>query len=315
MDRSVVLPLLGLLLIIVVLVDTLSLNWFSERWKVDTTASLVNKGEGSIRDIITPPETRIVEYEGRSVILLDSTTATSESMLFAENRFRNALAAEERLILYTSDDGVSAVIASPYFNEAEVKMLSTDERVLGALKSAHTPGVKDISYIDAWDPTNAKIETVAVGTSWVTLLVPYYATSENLSFAKESVEFNKVVEGSMKVKEKSLLLYHPSKGGMNVVIPLNFTDTEVRMLAKNTAVKTALDTIEVDAGRAVKLEETREFENINLASLPYKPDTEVYVSLNIRGELGFLSEDILIYLAIFVVILVMLYVLYTILMT
>jgi len=315
MDRSVVLSLLGLLLIIVVLVDTLSLSWFSDRWKVDTTASLVNNGKGSIRDIITPPETRIVEYEGRSVILLDSTSASDENMLFAEGRFRNALAADDRLLLYTGDNGVNAVIASPYFNEAEVKMLSSDEKVLSLLKSTQAQGITDISYIDAWDPTNAKIETVAVGTSWVTLLVPYDATSENLSLVSGSAEFDKVLESSMKIKEKSLLLYHPSKSSMKVVIPLNFTDTEVRMLAKNTAVKTALDMVEVDAGRVIKLEETREFESINLARLPYEPNTRVYVSLNIRGELGFLSEDILIYLAIFVVVLVMLYVLYTILMT
>jgi len=312
MDRSAALSILGLLLIIAVLVDTLYFNEVVRKWEVDATSSIVNTGNESVRYIIKPPEIRVMEYEGKSIIMLENLSSGEGDNLLAEEKFRNALASEDRLLLYTSESGVSAVIASSYFNSAEVRMLSIDERVVRPLKSTHSPGITNISYIDVSDPTNARVERAELEAYVTSILVPPTMDYENFSAATSSTEFNKVIEESRKLKRKTLLLYHPSKSSVNVIVPVNFSNDEVKMLAKNSAVKTALQNIEVGAGQVVNLEESREFQNVDMARLPYRPNTKIYASFNIRGELGFLSEDILIYLAIFVVVLVLFYVIYTI---
>ena len=313
MDRSAVLSVLGLLLIIVVVVETVSFSGFASRWDVDTTSSIVNTGKESIRSIVKPPETTVVEYEGKSVIVLDNLSSGEENALFSEPNFRNALASEDRLLLYAGEGGMSAVVASYYFNDAELRMLGTDQRVVGYLKDAHSPGITNISYIEVSDPTNARVEWSEVGGYWAPILAPYNMGDENFSLAETSGEFSKVMEESRKLNKKTLLLYHPSKSSMNVIIPVNFTNDEVRMLAKNFAVKNAMETMHANAGELLALDETREFQDVDMRYLPYRPNTRVYTSFNIRGELGFLSEDILVYLAIFVVVLVIFYVLYTIL--
>jgi len=315
MDKSVALPILGLLLIIAVIVSTVSFNGFASKWQVDTTLSMVNTGNESIRSIIKPPEVRIIESEDKSIIILDNTTPEGRDALFAENDFKMALASEDRLLLYAGQNGINAVVVSVYFNDAEVKMLSGDERILKPLKNKNSPGITNVSYIEVSDPTNAKIEMVRQNDSWVPVLFPYAMGRENISVIESSSEFNRVVGNSVKLNKKSLLLYRPAKSDMNIVIPANFTYEEVRMLAKNAAVKTAMESITISTGEILNLEDTREFSGINIARLPYEPNTRIYTSFNIRGELGFISEDLLVYLSIFVVALVVLYVLYTILMT
>ncbi|NYZ79126.1 hypothetical protein H0N99_03170 [Candidatus Micrarchaeota archaeon] len=311
MDRSIALSLLGLLLIIAVLVDTFYFNDLSRKWFVDPVASMVNSGAGSIRNIIRPPETRVVGYQNKSIILLDNMSQSDEEALLTDSGFRNALTSGDRLLLYTDEKGLSAVVASRYFNDAEVEMLSTDERVTKALESHYPVGMVNLQNIDVADPTNAKVRLVKFGDRWFSLLLP--AGNENFSAMESSDEFGKVVEDSGKLGNKTLLLYHPSKGNANIIIPVNFRDDEVMLLAKNSAVKTAMDIMEIKAGETLNLADTQEFQQVNMAQLPYQLNTRIYASFNIRGELGFLSQDMLVYMAIFVVVLVMLYVLYTIL--
>jgi len=313
MDKSVALPVLGLLLIIAVIVETVSFNEFAKKWQVDTTLSMVNNGNESVRGIIKPPEITIIEMQAKSVIILDNTTPQERDALFAENDFRRALASEDRLLLYTGQNGMNSVVVSSYFNDAEVKMLSTDDRVVRSLKNKNSPGVMNISYIEVFDPTNARMEMVRQNDSWIPVLVPHTMGQENLSAIESSSEFNRVVGDSLKLKKKSLLLYRPPRSDVGVIIPANFTYDEVRMLAKNSAVKTAMEGITISPGEILNLEDTHEFKDINIARLPYEPNTRIYTSFNIRGELGFVSEDLLLYLSIFVVGLVVLYVLYTIL--
>jgi hypothetical protein len=313
MDRSIVLSLLGLLLIVAVVVNTLYSEELARKWRVDPTASMVNTGAGSIRGIIKPPETRVVEYQDKRIILLDNTSKSDEDALLTDSKFRNALDSKDRLLLYTSQNGLNAVVASHYFNSAEVEMLSMDERVTKVLEIYHLPGRVNLSRIDVSDPTNARVDVVQVSGSWVSLLVPGGVSSENLSAMAGSDEFDKVVGDSGRLKNKTLLLYHPSNSIFNIIIPVNFSSDEVSLLAKNSAVKTAIDLMDIKNGETLDLARTKEFQQTNMAQLPYQPDTRVYVSFNIRGELGFLSEDMLIYLAVFVVALVMFYVLYSIL--
>lgn len=313
MDRSIVLSLAGLILIVAVLVNTLYFYDIAREWSVDTTASLVNTGAGSIRNIIRPPETKVVEYQDKSIILLDNISHDKQGALLTEGGFRNALASEDRLLLYTSENGLSAVVASHYFNDAEVQILSMNDSVTKLLESHHLPGIVNLSGIDASDPTNAKIEIVEAGGKWFLLLVPYEVSNENFSVMAGSDEFEKVVEDSGKLGNRTLLLYRPSKGKWNIIIPANFNDNEVRLLAKNSAVKTAMEMMDIQGGETLDLEKTQEFKQADMARLPYQPNTRIYASLNIRSELGFLSGDTMVYLAVFVVILVMFYVLYTIL--
>ncbi|MCX6775814.1 MAG: hypothetical protein NT130_03135 [Candidatus Micrarchaeota archaeon] len=313
MDRSAALSLLGLLLVIAVIASTISYNEFASRWQVDNTLSMVNCGNESVRSIIKPPETEIVESGGKSVIIVENITVKDREALFAENGFKRALESEDRLLLYTGQNGKNAVIVSSYFNDAEVEMLSKDERILRPLKNKNAPGTMNISYIEISDPTNAIVETVRYNDSWVPILVPHAMSYENLSSIENSSEFNRVIGDSMNLKKRSLLLYRPPGSEMSIVIPVNFTYEEVEMLAKNDAVNTAMEQITVSAGEILNLEDTREFRDIDIARLPYEPNTKIYTSFNIRGELSFLSEDLLMYLAIFIVALVMLYVLYTIL--
>lgn len=310
MDRTAVLSALGVVLIIIALASTPHLERIREGWVVDATSSFVNKGKEGIRAVIKPPETRVFEYGGKSIIVLEN--LSDESVLLGEREFSNAVASQDRLLLYASRNG-AAVIASSYFNEAEISMLSADTRIVGLLKNVQTPGITNISYIEVWDPTNARAEQVWVDGGKVQLLIPHKMDWENFTEAKSSSEFTRVIENSRKLSNKTLLLYHPSKSSMNVIIPVNFTDDEVAMLAKNSAVKTALEYMEVEAGRVLKLDETKEFEGVELERLPYEPNTKIYVSFEITGGFGFLSEEFLVYLAIFVVLLVILYVLYTIL--
>ncbi|MEM3555733.1 MAG: hypothetical protein QXF56_03390 [Candidatus Micrarchaeia archaeon] len=309
MDRTAILSVLGIILVLVTLANTPYLERLRSEWAVDTTASFFNRGEKSIRTVILPSETKFFEYEGKNIIALEN---TAEEMLLADERFEDALASQDRLVLYVGRE-TSAVLASSYFNEAEVAMLSKDSRIVGLLKNAKLLGVTNISYIDAWDPTNARVELVWVDEEPVRLLVPSSMSSENFSDARSSAEFSRVIGNSRKLTNKTLLLYHPSKSSMNIVIPVNFNEEEVVRLAKNSAVKTALEYMEVEAGRILKLDETREFQNVDIAELPYHPNTKIFVSFSIISGIDFLSEEFLVYLAIFVVLLVILYVLYTIL--
>lgn len=313
MDRSIVLSLAGVLLIIAVLVNTLYFGEIARRWTADPTASLVNGGAGSIRNIIQPPKTRVVAYQGKSVILLDNMSSNDEDALLTGARFRNALTSEDRLLLYTSDSGSSAVVASPYFNDVEVEMLSTDNRIIKLLESHYTPGTAKLSDIDASDPTNARVEMIEVGGRWFSLLVPSGVSKEGFLAMAGSDEFDKVVGDSGVLGNKTLLLYHPSKGSRNIIIPVKFSDKEVALLAKNSAVKTAIEMIDIKLGETLNLGGTPEFQQVDMSQLPYQPNTRIYASFNIIGELGFVSQDMLVYLAVFVVILVMLYVLYSIL--
>jgi hypothetical protein len=313
MDKNIIASLVGLLLIIAVLVNTIFFDELARKWSVDPTSSMVNTGVGSIRSIINPPETRVTDYQGKSIIVLDKMSQSDENALLTESKFRNALASEDRLLLYTSESGLSAVVASSYFNEVEVRMLSMDERVTKPLKSQYPPGIVNLSFIDVSDPTNARVEMVDVGGAWMPVLVPYDINHNNFSVIAGSEEFNKVLGDSGKLMKRTLLLYHPSKSDGNIIIPVNFNSNEVRLLAKNSAVKTARDMMYIKKGETLNLEETAEFQQVDMAKLPYKPNTRIYASFNVRSELGFLSEDMLIYLAIFVVLLVMFYVLYSIL--
>jgi hypothetical protein len=315
MDRSIVLSLAGLLLIIAVLVNTFYFDETAKKWLVDPTASLVNTGAGGIKNVIKPPETRVVEYQNKSVILLDNLSSEEEDTLLAEPGFRNALNSQDRLQLYTSRKGLSAVVASHYFNDVEVEMLSSDSRVIKTLESNYPQGIVNLSNIDASDPTNARVEVVEVGGKWFSLLVPHDVSNDNFSVMTSSGEFDKVVSDSGKLRDKTLLLYRPSKSDINVIIPVNFRDDEVRLLAKNSAVKTSMEIMDVKGGETLNLEGTQEFQQIDMAQLPYEPNTRVYATFNIRGELGFLSQDMLVYMALVIVILVMLYVLYSILVT
>ncbi|NYZ75834.1 hypothetical protein H0N98_01115 [Candidatus Micrarchaeota archaeon] len=313
MDRSIVLSLVGLLLIIAVLVNTFYFDEIAKKWLVDPTASLVNTGAGSIKNIIKPPETRVIAYEDKSIILLDNMSSEEEGALLTEPGFRNALASQDRLLLYTSRNGWSAVAASNYFNGVEVEMLSADKKILNALGSHHLPGMINLSGVDASDPTNAKVEMVEVGGRWVSLLASHEVSNDNFSVMASSDEFDNAIGDSSKLRGKTLVLYRPSKSNVNIIIPVNFRDDEIRLLAKNSAVKTALDVMDVKRGETLDLEGTPEFKQVDMAKLPYQPNTRIYVSFNIKGELGFLSEDMVIYLAVAIVILVVLYVLYTIL--
>ncbi|MCX6777173.1 MAG: hypothetical protein NTY73_04380 [Candidatus Micrarchaeota archaeon] len=313
MDRSAALSLLGLLLVIAVIASTISYNEFASRWQVDNTLSMVNSGNESVRSIIKPPEIEIVESGGKSIIIAENITVKDRGALFAENGFKRALESGDRLLLYTGQNGKNAVIVSSYFNDAEVKMLSKDERILRPLKNKNAPGTMNISYVEVSDPTNAVVETVRYNDSWVPILVPHAMSNGNLSSIESSSEFGRVIGDSMNLKNKSLLLYRPAGSEMSIVIPVNFTYDEVKMLAKNDAVKTAMEGVAVDPGEILNLEDAREFRNIDMARLPYEPNTKIYTSFNIRGELSFLSGDLLMYLAIFVVALVILHVLYTIL--
>lgn len=311
MDRSIVLSLLGLLLIVAVLVDTSYLNDLSKKWFVDPVASMVSGGEAGIRNIITLPETRVVVYQDKSVILLDNMSQSDEEALLTDSGFRNALNSGDRLLLYTNAKGLSAVVASSYFNDVEVGMLSRDGRVAKALESNYPAGMVSLQNIDAADPTNAEVKMVEFGGRWYSLLLP--AGTENLSAMESSNEFEKVVEDSGSIRNKTLLLYRPSNGNVNIIIPVNFNDDEVTLLAKNSAVKTAMNIMQVNAGETLDLSGTQEFQQVDMAQLPYQPNTRIYTSFNIKGELGFMSQDIVVYLAVFVVVLVMIYVLYTIL--
>lgn len=312
MDRSVVLSLAGLLLILAVLVNTLYFNEIYKAWNVDTTASLVNNGVGSIRNIIKPPETRVVAYQGKNIIVLDNVSQNEQDALLTEARFRNALESSDRLLLYTSNNGLSAVVASNYFNDAEVQMLSMNENVTKALEGPNALGVVNLS-VDVSDPTNAKVEVIELGGEWFSLLIDHQVSKENVSLMESSAEFEKVLQDSEKISNKTLVLYHPSNGNWNVIIPVKFNDYETQLLTKNSAVKTALETIDIKNGETLDLGKTEEFSQIGISQLPYNPNTRIYASFNIMGELGFLSQDMLIYLAVFVVVLVMFYVLYTIL--
>jgi hypothetical protein len=311
MDRSIVLSLLGLLLIVAVLVDTSYLNDLSKKWFVDPVASMVNGGEASIRNIITPPETTVVAYQDKSVILLGNTSQSDEEALLTDSGFRNALTSGDRLLLYTDAEGFSAVVASSYFNDVEVGMLSRDDRVEKALESNYPAGMVDLQNIDVADPTNAEVEVVEFGGKWYSLLLP--AGTDNFSAMESSNEFEKVVEDSGGIGNKTLILYRPSNGNVNIIIPVNFSDDEVTLLAKNSAVKTAMNIMQVNAGETLNLAGTQEFQQVDMAQLPYQPNTRIYASFNINGELGFMSQDMVVYLAVFIVVLVMLYVLYTIL--
>jgi len=313
MDRSAALSLLGLLLVIAVMASTVSYNEFASRWRVDNTLSMMNSGNESVRSMIKPPETEIIESGGKSVIIVENITAKDREALFAENGFKRALESGDRLLLYTGQNGKNAVIASSYFNDAEVKMLSNDGRILRTLRNKNAPGTMNISYVEVSDPTNAIVETVRYNDSQLLILVPHAMSDENLSSIENSSEFNRVIGDSMNLKKRSLLLYRPSRSEMSMVIPVNFTYDEVEMLAKNDAVKTAMEQITVSAGETLNLEDTREFKDVDMARLPYEPNTKIYTSFNIRGELSFLSGDLLMYLAIFVVALVILHVLYTVL--
>jgi hypothetical protein len=315
MDRSIVLSLAGLLLIVAVLVDTMYFDELAKKWVVDPTASIVNGGSQSILKIIKPPETRVVGYQDRSIILLDNMSETDENALFAEARFRDALASGDRLLLYSGMKGLSAFVASHYFNDVEVDMLSRNDTVTKALESHYPPGIVNFSYIDVSDPTNAKIDMVGLWGSKISLLVPHDTSSENFSDMSSSDEFDKVLEDSSKLRNKTLVLYHPSKSSMNTIIPIGFSDEEVKLLAKNSAVKTALDMIDVKKGETLNLADTREFSQVNMAQLPHQPNTKIYAYFDIVGELGFISQDMLVYMAIFVVILVVLYTLYSVLVT
>jgi len=309
MDRTAVLSILGVILVLVVLASTPYLERLRTEWAVDATSSFFNKNKESIRTVINPSETKFFEYEGKNIIVLENVT---EEMLLADEKFSNALASEDRLVLYVGREA-SAVLASSYFNEAEVTMLSKDSRIVGLLKNAKLLGITNISYIEVWDPTNARVELVWVDEEPFRLLVPSTMSSENFSVARSSAEFSRVIGNSRKLANKTLLLYHPSKSNMNVIIPVNFNEDEVVRLAKNDAVKTALMYMEVEAGRVLKLDETKEFQNIQVAELPYHPNTKVFVSFSITSGVDFLSEEFLVYLAIFVVLLIIFYVLYTIL--
>ena len=312
MDKGIILPIISFLLGIYFLANLIPFNVLLGKWQVDAVGSIINSDSTSISKIISPPKTAVLQINGKKAIYPIHITKEQIDGLAIEPDFKSDLKNDKRLVFYKKES-VSLVLASNYFNEEEIEMLGNDKRVEYLLYNVSFAGTMDVSYIDVKDPTNAKLETIYLDNVSSNFIIPYNMEKEILLKIKNDTAFKNAVRESKKTKTKNLLMYKDVESGSRLIIPTGFTSDEVERLLKSKSVKTALSAMSVKAGEAVNLNSTAEFNNIDIASLPYNLDTGIYVTFN-PVSIDFIPSDWLVYTSLLILVIVILYLIYRLLL-
>jgi len=308
-DKGIILPVIFLILSAYLLANLISYSEIASKWQIDTTKSIVNANNATISKIISPQKTGVLSIGGKKAIYPIHVTEQQINGLMLETDFKADLNSSDRLLFYRKGN-IGLVLASDYFNENEVEMLRDDNRILYFLYNSSLLGTLNMSFIDVKDPTNARVEKVLEPEAYLTqVLVSYNTDMRNFSLVA-SGEFHRVLEDSRKLKNKSLLLYHPSNTDMNIIIPVNFSNDEVMRLAKSSAVKTALAAMHVKAGEAVSLNSTPEFKDIDIANLPHNLDAKIYVTFNPFSLVDFIPSDWIVFSFVLIAVIAILYLIY-----
>lgn len=312
MDKGIILPIIAFLLSIYLLANLIPYNIFLGKWQVDPTGSIISSDNLSINKLISPPKTAMMQIEGKKAIYPIHITREQIEGLANEPGFKYNLKSDKKLISYKKGS-VSLILASNYFNEEEIEMLSNDNRVEYLLYNVSWDGTIDVSYIDAKDPTNAKLESIYIDNESNNFITSYNMEKETLLKIENSTTFKNALKEIKKTKAKGLFMYRDAESGSRVIIPTGFSNDEVGRLLKSKSVKTALSALPVQAGKAVNLNSTPEFNKVDMASLPYNLDAGIHVTFN-PISVDFIPPDWLVYTSLLIAVLLILYLIYRLLL-